>query len=72
MQERLQEHLEANGVDINKEKATLGPCLTFDPENERFTGPLAAEANGLMTKKYRRGFVIADAETLSNDDDERI
>ena len=32
----------------------------------------AVEANRLMTKKYRKGFVIADAETLSNDDDERI
>jgi len=25
-----------------------------------------------MTKKYRKGFVVADAETLDKDDDERI
>ena len=70
--ERVQKYLEANGVDLTKENATLGPCLKFDPDNERFTGPLAAEANRLMTKKYRKGFAIADAETLSKDDDERI
>ncbi len=70
--ERFQGHLEANDVDITEENATLGPCLGFDPEHERFTGPLAAEANRLMTKKYRKGFVVADAETLDKDDDERI
>jgi predicted dehydrogenase len=70
--EGVLEHLKRNGVDIAREQATLGSCLTFDPENERFTGPRAAEANRLMTKKYRKGFVIADAETLSKDDDERI
>jgi hypothetical protein len=62
--ERFQAHLDANEIDISKEKAALGPLLTFDPDREVFIGAGADGANGLMTKKYRRGFSIADAETV--------
>ena len=70
--ERFQSHLSANGVSLSKEQATLGPVLTMDPDKEQFTGPRAAEANKLKTKKYRKGFVIAGAETLDKEDSERI
>jgi len=56
--ERFQAHLDANEIDISKEKAALGPLLTFDPDEEKFIGTRAAEANRLMTKTYRKGFVI--------------
>lgn len=46
------------------EKATLGPLLTMDPDKEEFTGPPADQANKMLTKKYRKGFVIEGAETL--------
>ncbi len=36
---RLIEHLVINEVDLNKN--TLGPVLTFDGSNERFTGTMA-------------------------------
>lgn len=56
--ERFQAHLDANGIDISKEKATLGPLLSMDPETESFTGPGADRANELLTKPYRKGFVV--------------
>jgi len=62
--ERFRKHLDANEIDISKEKATLGPLLTLDPDKEQFIGPHADEANKLMTKKYRKGFAIAGAETV--------
>jgi hypothetical protein len=61
--ERFHAHLDANEIDISKEKAALGPLLAFDPDKEVFIGARADEANMLMTKKYRKGFSIADAET---------
>ncbi len=62
--ERFQAHLDANEIDISEEEAALGPLLAFDPDKELFTGTRADEANKLMTKRYRRGFSIADAETV--------
>jgi len=62
--ERFGAHLDANEIDISKEKAALGPLLAFDPDKEQFTGARGDEANKLMTKKYRKGFSIADAETV--------
>lgn len=60
--ERFQAHLDANEINISKEKAALGPLLTMDPDKEEFTGPRADEANKLLTKKYRKSFGIAGAE----------
>jgi len=62
--ERFQAHLDANEIDLSKEKVTLGPLLTMDPNTEEFTGPHAGGANRMLTKKYRKGFVIKGAETL--------
>jgi predicted dehydrogenase len=61
--EKFQGHLEANEIDINIEKATLGPLLTLDPDKEEFTGDHAKAANKLLTKKYRKPFAIEGAET---------
>jgi len=58
--EKFQTHLAANGVDLKKTQAALGPLLTFDPQKERFTGEFAPEANKLATREYRKPFVVPE------------
>jgi len=58
---RMIEHLAANGVDITKEKVTLGAWLTMNPATEKFTaaaGADLAKANALLTREYREPFVV--------------
>ncbi len=56
---RMTEHLAANGVDIAKEQISLGVPLKMNPKTERFTaGPSLDEANELLTRPYRPGFVV--------------
>ncbi len=54
--ERFQEHLAANGVDLAKTPATIGPWLKMNPSTERFTGN--DKANALLTRDYRAPFVV--------------
>lgn len=54
------EHLKSNGVDLDKEKPTLGPWLTLDLAKEAFTGEHADEANKLVKESYRQPFAIPD------------
>jgi predicted dehydrogenase len=56
--ERMAEHLAANGVDLNTTKATLGPVLKMDPAKEQFTGN--EKANKLLTREYRKPFVVPE------------
>jgi predicted dehydrogenase len=56
--ERCREYLRENGVDLNRTPAVLGPWLTFDPKQERFTGAFATEANALSQREYRKGFEV--------------
>lgn len=56
--ERMAEHLAANGVDINKDKLTIGPVLTMDPKTEKFIGN--AEADKLLTREYRAPYVVPE------------
>jgi predicted dehydrogenase len=58
--EATKAHLEENGVDLGKEKPILGPWLTFDPKNEKFTGDHADDANALVKEDYRAPFEIPD------------
>lgn len=58
--ERMAAHLDANGIDLRKTPATLGPFLQFDPASERFTGALADEANRYLGREYRKGFEVPD------------
>jgi predicted dehydrogenase len=55
---RMTEHLAVNGVDLAKTPATLGAPLAFDPATERFTGEEAGAANALLTREYRKPFVV--------------
>jgi len=58
--QRLAAHLVAHDIDLNETPAVLGPWVTLDPETERFTGPLADEANRLVKRRYRQPFVVPD------------
>ncbi|NQV35601.1 MAG: Gfo/Idh/MocA family oxidoreductase [Phycisphaeraceae bacterium] len=57
---RFKTHLARNNVDLAKTPAILGPMLTMDSETERFTGDFSADANMLLTRNYRRPFVVPD------------
>lgn len=56
---RFRDHLAENGVGADQNYA-MGPELTLDPANERFTGELAQKANPLLTRRYRAPFVVPD------------
>jgi len=58
--ERFMEHLAANGIALDKTPAVLGAWLTMDPEKERFTGDLSDEANTLVSRDYRKPFVVPE------------
>jgi predicted dehydrogenase len=62
--EGFHEHTKANGVDLAKTDAKLGPMLEIDPERETFTGPTATdEAIGLLRggeRGYRKPFVVPE------------
>jgi hypothetical protein len=55
--ERCRAYLHDNGVELDKTPATIGPWVTFDAKQERFTGEFANEANALLKRKvYRKPF----------------
>ncbi len=58
--DRIAAHLEANGIDLRKTPATLGPMLEFDPRTERFTGEFSKKANKLVSRNYRKPFVVPE------------
>jgi len=53
---RMSEHLAANGVDIDKDKVTLGVPLKMDPATERFVGN--DKANEMLTRPYRAPYIV--------------
>ena len=55
--ERMREHLASNKVGGDAE-VKVGPYLKFDTETERFTEN--EEANKMLTRKYRKPFVVPD------------
>ncbi|PYJ83944.1 MAG: dehydrogenase [Verrucomicrobia bacterium] len=54
--ERMQHHLEANGVDLSRTQATLGEFLTMNPRQQKFTNN--HHANPLLTREYREPFEV--------------
>jgi predicted dehydrogenase len=56
----LRETLKDVGVKLEETEYTLGKVLTMDPKEERFTGEGAEAANALLTRAYRKGFVVPD------------
>lgn len=63
MYENFKEHMSANGVDLSRSRATIGPWLRFDPERMRVqTDDPTAEiiANALFRRNDRPPFVVPD------------
>ncbi len=58
--DRLLTHLDANGIDLATTPAVLGPLLSFDPKRERFTGEHSNTANRLVSRAYRKPFVVPE------------
>jgi hypothetical protein len=56
--ERVVQHLAANGVDLEKNKLTLGQFLKMDTKTEKFIGN--TEADALLKDKYREPFVVPE------------
>ena len=54
--ERMVEHLKANGVDVLKDKLTIGPVLKMNPKTEKFIGN--ADADKQLTRDYRKPYVV--------------
>jgi predicted dehydrogenase len=54
------EQLNGNGVDLTKQPFILGPELTYDRKQERFTGANADVANKLIKCSYREPFVMPE------------
>lgn len=55
---RMQDHLRANGLDLNKLSCQLGRKLTFDAKAEKFVDD--SQANAMLTREYRKPFVVPD------------
>jgi hypothetical protein len=55
----MDEHLGANEVDLSKTPVTLGAILKINSTRERFTN--SEDANQLLTRHYRKPFVIPEA-----------
>ena len=55
---RMEEHLGANQVDLQKSPATLGAVLTMNPKSERFTNN--RKANQFLVRDYRAPFVVPE------------
>ncbi|MHC4501572.1 MAG: gfo/Idh/MocA family oxidoreductase, partial [Planctomycetota bacterium] len=59
--ERIEAHLAANEVDLQKTPAVLGPWLEIDTEKESFVGDFPSFwANELVRRDYREPFVVPD------------
>ncbi len=51
--DRLARHVQANEVDLDQTPLVLGPMLTLDASQERFTGDMSESANARLTRIYR-------------------
>ncbi len=58
--ERFEGHLRANGVSLDKTPAVLGPWLGMDSSKERFFGKFSKRANRLLSRSYRKPFVVPE------------
>jgi len=60
--QRMQHHLKANDVDLNKTPAVVGPWVTMGADSARFVSEHAERANALSHRKYRKPFVVPAIE----------
>ncbi len=55
---RMEEHLQADGVPLDRTTYRVGPRLAFDPKGETFVNNEAADR--YLTRRYRAPFVVPD------------
>ncbi len=55
---RMEEHLKENGVNLAETTCRVGPKLIVDEENEKIVNN--EKANKLLTRDYRKPFVVPD------------
>ncbi|WP_169976694.1 Gfo/Idh/MocA family protein [Tautonia rosea] len=60
--DRMVNHLRDNEIDLDATQLTLGPLLSIDSDQERFTD--SSEANVLLSREYRTPFVVPEAHEL--------
>lgn len=58
--ERMLTHLDANEVDLKKHPVTLGPFLKMNPKQEKFAGAFSKQANQMLSRDYRKPFVVPE------------
>lgn len=56
--ERTLSHLKEHGADERQLRFSAGPCLAFDPHREVFLD--SDKANRMLTRDYRRPFVVEE------------
>lgn len=56
--ERFKQHLDANGINMERWSYRVGPKLKFDPQSETFVGNPVADR--LLTRDYRAPYVVPD------------
>jgi len=57
--DRFKEHMNANGVQPDNTQVFVGKTLTVDAKRERFVDD--SEADKMLTREYRKPFVVPDA-----------
>jgi len=62
--ERVVGHLGKNKVDLASQQLVSGAALRIDPKKEVFVGTGAEEANPLLTRNYRKPFVVPSAKDV--------
>ena len=58
--ENLRENVQGVGVKLEETTYRLGRVLGFDPKHERFVGEGAKPANALLTRNYRKPYVVPE------------
>ena len=59
--EKLEWRMKSRDIKIDDSlQYCVGPVLTFDQKEEKFVGERAEEANKLLTRDYRKPFVVPD------------
>ena len=53
-------HLQANEVDLKREKPIMSPWLTYSNDKERFVGAHAEKANKYVKDTYRAPYLIPE------------
>ena len=56
--EKIQSHIQANEINLQKTPLTLGPWLDVDIKKEKFKGEFGKQANKYVSREYRKPFVV--------------